>query len=718
MRRLIVGLAVWLFTAVASLAQGGGEAPVVVASCDFEGPYTAGEQQVQDGCINNWQWGRKDMLLKADRDTGRPGTVQRVQVRGIASGGMQFFYSKLALKKGRFYRVSHWLKSDGLEGPVRCFVRKIGGAWTTYLPGGYVPISPEWKQYSFVGQCAEDVADDVGVCWEGGSLGTIWLDDLKVEEATTPFPAVETKPVEVVTSGNLLPRSSFEGKRDHVWSSVFSGWNRNGAWEGVEGDWEDPYYYRAEGGKVGKYCMAVPNSNYAGQPITLTIPFDVLPGKPYTLSLWMRSDPPGLPAGAAMMYYLGGQHMNGVKGSGLYPKLTAEWQRFSVTATPEPPVGAADPTAPVQLCVQVSPPGNQKGTVYVDGMTLEPGATNGEYMPAHPLELYADLGQDSGNLLQWGQRIPLTLLAAAADTTPLKQARVEVTVHGYPDKVLWRKTLNLPVGQEQTVNLDLKHRGLMRVEIRSVDPALAAPQETVLAVVPKPRDTGRQGMFGTHVALRPALVKYARQLGFTWTRLHDCSLVTKWTPTEREPGKFLWHDAVVDGVLKGGLNLLGLPDSEPEWAKVKTAGANPLDTVAFEKYCQAVAAHYAGKIDYWETWNEPYMGGSYSGGPELFGEVLQAGYRGLKAGNPNCKVVGWCADISGPKWGEGIAEETRKSIDIFSFHNYLNNLVGGGTVPFVAELPEHRKQWPAHVTESWNSEGANAEVTGNGFYTT
>lgn len=65
--------------------------PVVTASCDFEGPYSQGEQQIHEGCINNWQWGRKDMVLSADANSGRPGTAQRIQVRGIASGGVQFF---------------------------------------------------------------------------------------------------------------------------------------------------------------------------------------------------------------------------------------------------------------------------------------------------------------------------------------------------------------------------------------------------------------------------------------------------------------------------------------------------------------------------------------------------------------------------------------------------------------------------------------------------
>jgi len=117
---------------------------------------------------------------------------------------------------------------------------------------------------------------------------------------------------------------------------------------------------------------------------------------------------------------------------------------------------------------------------------------------------------------------------------------------------------------------------------------------------------------------------------------------------EREPGKFLWHDAVVDGVRQGGLNILGLPDHPPKWAEVKTEGANPVNVAAFGKYCEELARHYAGKIDYWEVWNEPYMPGSFSGGAKLFGELLQAGAGGFKRGNPNCKVLGWCADVATP----------------------------------------------------------------------
>jgi hypothetical protein len=710
-------LAVTLASALVVVALPGARAQAqspVIASCDFEGPYSAGEQQIQEGCGNNWQWGRKDMLLQADKHTGRPGTAQMVRVRGIASGGMQFFYTKLTLKKDRYYRISYWLKSDGLEGPVRCYVRQVGYPWTVYVYGGYEPITPGWQECSFTGKCPEDVPGDVGVCWEGGSLGTIWLDDLKVEESTEPFPAKTTAPFHAVT-GNMLPRSSFEGRRDRLWSMGFFGWNRDGIWEGVEADWEDPQLHRAAGGKVGRYCLAVPSAAHAGQGAAMSTIFDVLPGKPYTVSAWMKADRDGFPGSIALLYWWSGRHLQGLKNAA-YPKLTTEWQRVSFTNVPEPPPGSTDTSTPVQVMLQIAPGALQKGTVYVDGLQFEQSEQAPDYQPASPLELYADVGQDGGNLIEWGQKVPLNLLLAAADQTTLKQAPVVVTVTGYPKVVVWKKTIRLTVNKETLFSLDIKRHGLFRVDLQPVDPKLAAPQQMLFALVPPIRNTGERGMLGTHIALRPFLVSYIRRLGFTWTRLHDCSLMTKWFANEPEQGKLQWHDEVAKGVRKGGINLLGLPDSPPQWAKLDPAQEGQVfDVTAYEKYCEAAARHYRGQIDYWELWNEPYMGDGVTG-PEPFGAVMQAGYAGIKRGSPGAKVLGWCADVSAPAWGAKIPAAARQCLDIFSFHSYPNSLCGGGTLPFAAELPEHKKLWPPQVTECWNTEGTNGELPANSFY--
>ena len=694
----------------------------VVASCNFEGPYSQGEQQIHEGCINNWQWGRKDMVLEADKDAGRSGTVQRIRVRGITSGGMQFFYMKLKLKKDHFYRISYWLKSDGLEGPVRAYVRKGGHPWTVYVYGDFEPRTNEWTEYSFTGRCLEDVDDDVGVCWEAGSIGTIWLDDLKVEESEQPFKTATSEQTAPEPIGNFLPRSSFEGKRDHLWCQILFGWARDGVWEGVETDWEDPQMHRAEGGKVGKYCMAVPNASHAGQASCHSTLFDLYPGKPYTVSFWMKSDPPGLPGSVSLQYWWSGRHQQSL--ASVYPRLTGEWQRVSFTGVPQPPPGSDDTSAPVKALIQIAPSAVQHGTLYVDGLQLEAGGQASDYQPRYPLELYAEVAQPdwplagpAPALLEWGQVVPLEVLAAAADTTPLKQTEVEVTVTGYPDVLEWRGNLDLTVGETSRLDLAIKRRGLFRVSLRALNHQEAAPQEMLFAIVPKPRDTGLCGMFGEHIAVRPFQANYIRRLGFSWTRIHDCSRITKWDSTEPAPGKLYFHDEVVDGLLKTGLHVLGMPDDPPAWATKKGEdGSNPIDTAAYGKYCEKIARHYRGKIDHWELWNEPYL--SYGGGPKRFGELLEAGFAGIKRGNPDAKVVGWCPDISQPSWGAQIPEEARKCIDIFSFHNYINNLAGGGTLPFAAELPEHIELLgDREPLEIWNTEGTNGELCANSFYT-
>jgi hypothetical protein len=209
-----------------------------------------------------------------------------------------------------------------------------------------------------------------------------------------------------------------------------------------------------------------------------------------------------------------------------------------------------------------------------------------------------------------------------------------------------------------------------------------------------------------------------RRLGFTWTRLHDCSLLTKWFATEPEPGQFSWHDDVAAAVRKGGLNILGLADDAPKWAETP-GGTNVIDLAAWGRYCEAIARRYRGTIDHWEIWNEPYMPRSFlDGTQQQFGEAMQVAHAAFKRGNPDCKVLGWCTDITNPKWGAQIPPEARACIDAFTFHNYIYSLCGGGTLPLLAELPEHRKQFGSNTNkECWNSEGTNGELPANSFYT-
>ena len=169
-----------------ALAQDQAPATTVVVSCDFEGPYSSGEQQIQEGCANNWQYGNKHMLFTADKNSGRPGTTQRIQIRGMASGAMQLFYTKLKLQKDRYYRVSCWMKSDGLEGPLWLYVRKIGYPWANYVPGRIVAIPEQWTLVTLTGKSTGDAPDDVGMCWEGGGWAPSGLTTSRSRNPQSP----------------------------------------------------------------------------------------------------------------------------------------------------------------------------------------------------------------------------------------------------------------------------------------------------------------------------------------------------------------------------------------------------------------------------------------------------------------------------------------------------------------------------------------------------
>lgn len=113
----------------------------------------------------------------------------------------------------------------------------------------------------------------------------------------------------------------------------------------------------------------------------------------------------------------------------------------------------------------------------------------------------------------------------------------------------------------------------------------------------------------------------------------------------------------------------------------------------FAHFTQALAARYAGSVNYWEIWNEPdvapnetsdntgmgcwldlslpYYGGSY------YGEVIKQVAPAIKAANPNAQVIagallyGWPDDSKPRTFLEGLlASGAGPMFDMLSFHAY------------------------------------------------
>uniref|UniRef100_UPI003564CA06 phage head spike fiber domain-containing protein n=1 Tax=Pontiella sp. TaxID=2837462 RepID=UPI003564CA06 len=513
-----------------------------ILECTFEGPYYQhGTDTIQNGCINNYEWGKKDMSVTIDRPADGSGASQRFDIRGISSGAMQYFVTGFAIKRGYYYQVSFRAKGE-LDGNASAIIRKIGKPWKTYIPGLRFTPEKNWKSYSFTGKAPTDVDQDIALTFGSGALGQLWIDDIRIDVFQEAPDSIRINRNPLV-HGNLMPRSSCEGNVDYLWTS--------GIYAGPDGEWEDPQIHRAPGGKVGQYAMAIPTARTEGTVFCRSFWLPVAAGHPYTFS----ADLKGSKAGATITMQIFTRQ--GAKNLGARRiRLTENWQRFSVTSQPIP-----DEVTDVYISFSAS---ENQGTLFVDGTQLEAGTDASAYAPAYPCEIYADTSGHRSNIFFWDEPLAIRIRAAGAQIGKRgRTVKTRVLVTAFPDIPVMDKVVDLPLNQDYPLAIDSTVNGLFRVRFEPVDAGLAAPQEILLARLPRPREVGRNSSFGTHITVRPFFIDYAKSIGMKWTRFHDASLITKWKHAESEQGHYRYGDEQVDAIVAAGMNILGLPDYPP-----------------------------------------------------------------------------------------------------------------------------------------------------------
>jgi hypothetical protein len=136
-------------------------------------------------------------------------------------------------------------------------------------------------------------------------------------------------------------------------------------------------------------------------------------------------------------------------------------------------------------------------------------------------------------------------------------------------------------------------------------------------------------------------VTYLTEMGFDWSKgwvtweHAGRGTAYDWTAVDNQLREFVPHVRHV---------LLRVSGQTGTTAPPVTAG----DRAAFEAFCQALAAHVSktwrvqglDTVAY-EIWNEPNLGYEWGGQPNAaqYTALLQAGYRGIKAGDPQAIVV-------------------------------------------------------------------------------
>lgn len=379
--------------------------------------------------------------------------------------------------------------------------------------------------------------------------------------------------------------------------------------------------------------------------LELVGPAKALPaGTPFAAALWVRSEP----AGATVAFDL--RDNENEKPLALHGEAvaTGEWQLLRVQETlPKSVTG--------HYYFELSARGAD-ATLYLDGLWL--GRVDG------PLEdTWRPATHGAGIVLEpvapWGVvngDAPHHVRARVCGTTPpgaqvsLRATNTLGMTADFPavpieESGLWEQEIPITDSVAQPF-------GMLRVEARVVDASgrpLSLPCETLLARAPEPLPGPMpESYFGVHVSLREPDLEAVFRLGYKWCRIHDASAITKWGYVEPESGHWIWHDEEVDLARKHGLSILGMFDTAPAWE----TGAEdsgyfqvchaPKDIGKWREYVRQMTAHYAGRIDEWEVWNEPWdMMRFFQGGtPFLYVDLLKAAWEEAKALNPNARIVG------------------------------------------------------------------------------
>jgi hypothetical protein len=168
-----------------------------------------------------------------------------------------------------------------------------------------------------------------------------------------------------------------------------------------------------------------------------------------------------------------------------------------------------------------------------------------------------------------------------------------------------------------------------------------------------PAPTTSTSVFGlnSHIASRypdfarltqPATL--VKDLAIGWVR-ED----VQWSRVEPRPGAFdwSWHDKVFDAHRSNGVNIIGVIGPSVGWATAEPNDqANgvsffPPDPDRYAAFAQAVAAHYKGRVQAWEIWNEPENALYWQPAPDpaAYARMLIKAAAAIKAVDPGVTVL-------------------------------------------------------------------------------
>lgn len=251
----------------------------------------------------------------------------------------------------------------------------------------------------------------------------------------------------------------------------------------------------------------------------------------------------------------------------------------------------------------------------------------------------------------------------------------------------------------------------------------------VLAIICAPAVASEKAVsnryFGLHIFYAGAYTAWP-QVAFGSWRLHD-AVGTTWDYLQPERAR--WDFEKLDGYValaeRNGVDLVLTLGITPQWASARPdeasgkgpgRAAEPRDLADWERYVSTVVKRYAGRIKYYEIWNEPRFtevqpwrgAGFYSGSAKTMVELARVAYTTVKRLDPGAMVISPSMD------GEDLGVRKlelyfslggARYTDVVGFHFYLQSTrEPEGIGPLTAKLRATMNKFGLGSAELWNTE--------------
>ena len=116
--------------------------------------------------------------------------------------------------------------------------------------------------------------------------------------------------------------------------------------------------------------------------------------------------------------------------------------------------------------------------------------------------------------------------------------------------------------------------------------------------------------------------------GAGWVRMQ-----LDWNWLDADPELIRMYDDAVDMARASGARVLLIASQTPSWASGSTiAESPPLDPGTYGDWLRTMVAHFKGRVDAYEIWNEPDTPNFWPSGPDAadYVALLKAGHAAVK----------------------------------------------------------------------------------------